>query len=364
MYTQQQTIFVLSMLSNLAITQKGTVDELEQYLAGRIDVHLQAAAPDIGVWTRVWGPAVFQAPLSNVADNVMYVARSSTTPPQYVVAIAGTNYNSAFDILIEDLFVSRQVPWGHGNPPAGAAISAGTFTGLTMLQFLTPGPTLPGGAQLLTGFLGTIVTQQVLVITAGHSLGGALSPALALWLLNTQAQWDPEGHATVFCQPSAGPTSGNAAFAQYYDQQLGSRTNRLWNSLDIVPHAWDESDLAELANLYDPAIPPDAIVDALVGVAEGMVEDEAYTQINDMTKGLPGTIDASIIDPSRLGFENYLIQAGYQHIDEYFTLLQVTIDAEVLAAVQAGMGIPAAERAAVRLRAQLERRGAITAAMR
>jgi hypothetical protein len=364
MYTQQQTVFVLSMFSNLAITQKGTVDELEEYLARRIDVHLQASAPDIGVWTRVWGPAVFQAPLSNVTDNVMYVARSSTTPPQYVVALAGTNYNSAFDVLIEDLFVSKQVAWGYGNPPDGAAISAGTFTGLTMLQFLIPGPTLPGATQTLTEFLGTVVTQQAQIITAGHSLGGALSPALALWLLNTQAEWDPQGRATLFCQPSAGPTPGNAPFAQYYDQLLGSRTNRLWNGIDIVPHAWEESDLGALPTLYNPAIPPDAIVDALVGVAEGMAEDGAYTQLNEATKPLPGTINASLIDPSRLGIENYLIQAGYQHIDEYFTLLQVSINAEVLAAVQAGMGIPAAKRAAVRLRAQLERRGAISAAMR
>src|SRR5215471_4476007 len=212
-YTQQQTVFLVSFLSNLAITQKGTVDELEAYLAEHIDAHLEASESDIGDWTRVWGPAVFQAPLSNVADNVMYVARTAQTPPQYVVAIAGTNFNSVFDILIEDFFGGRVVPWGYGSPPAGAASSAGTFTGLTILQCLMPGPSMPGGNQYLNDFLSMVVTQPVEIVTAGHSLGGALAPAVALWLLDTQAEWDPETRASISCEPSAGPTAGNDAFA-------------------------------------------------------------------------------------------------------------------------------------------------------
>src|SRR5262245_3052084 len=159
MYTQEQTVFFLSMLSNLAITQKGTVDELEQYLAGRIDAHLEASQGDIGTWTRVWGPAVFQAPGSSVTDNVMYVACNTASPPQYVVSIAGTNYNSVFDILIEDFLVGNQVAWWYGTPPAGAAIAAGTFIGFGMLQFLKPGPGLPGANQYLRDFLAASASQ-------------------------------------------------------------------------------------------------------------------------------------------------------------------------------------------------------------
>lgn len=364
MYTQQQTVFVLSMLSNLAISQKGSVEQIEAYLAGRIDAHLQSSQVNIGVWTRVWGPAVFQAPLSSVADNVMYVARSNTTPPQFVVAIAGTNYNSVFDVFIEDFLVGKQVSWDHGHPPPGATISSGTFTGLAILEFLVPGPGLPGANQTIDAFLTTVATQPVQVMVTGHSLGGALAPAMALWLLNTRADWDPQTRATIACQPTAGPTAGNAAFTQYYDQLLGSNTTRVWNSLDIVPHAWNEADLSALPDLYTPDIPPDFIVDALAGLVEGIAEDQGYTQINATTPALDGTIDTSQIDPSRPGFENYLVQAGYQHIDEYFNLLQVTISAELMAAVRAGMGAPAAERAVPWLRARLARRGAIPSAMR
>jgi Lipase (class 3) len=358
-YTQQQTVFVLSMLSNLAISQTGTVGDLERYLAEHIDMHLAASKRDIGAWTRAWGPAVFQAPGSSVADNVMYAALSATTPPLCVVAIAGTNYNSIFDILIEDFFVSAQVPWGYGQPPAGASISAGAFAGLTILQVLKPGPGLPGANQGLAGFLRTVTTQPVQVITAGHSLGGALAPAVALWLLNTRSEWDPQTKSTIACEPTAGPTAGNAPFAQYYDQALGPGTTRLYNSLDIVPQAWNDRDLSRLPTLYQPAIPPDLLVYGLTEAARAAARGGLYTQVDVATPALTGTIDATIIDPRAWAFENYLAQAGYQHIDAYFTLLQVSIGGGAMATLTAGMGAPAAAAAAARLRAKLERRGLV-----
>ncbi|MGH9905070.1 MAG: lipase family protein [Pyrinomonadaceae bacterium] len=54
------------------------------------------------------------------------------------------------------------------------------------------------------------------ISVTGHSLGGALSPAVALWLSDTKAQWDPSGRSSLACLPSAGPTSGDQAFATYY----------------------------------------------------------------------------------------------------------------------------------------------------
>jgi Lipase (class 3) len=362
-YNQSQTNFFLSMLSNLAITQKGTADAIEAFLAGRIDAHLQASVADIGVWTRVWGPAVFQAPLSQVADNVMYVAQSATTPPQYVVAIAGTNYNSIFDVLIEDFFVGSQVTWAYGHPPAGTSpkISAGTYTGLTLLQFMTPGPGMPGAPQKVADFLASVATQPIDVITTGHSLGGALAPTLALWLLNTQATWDPQGRATIYCEPSAGPTSGNADFANYYDQALGSHTTRIVNSLDMVPHAWNAADLASLPALYEPDIEPDLVVYGLAAAAAAASSGGDYTQIDPSTPPLTGTVDTSLINPNSYAFENFLVQAGDQHINEYFTLLGVTISTDAMAAVTQAMGSPAAVAAAPRLRAQLVRRQVIPA---
>ena len=70
-YTAEQTTFFFSMLTNLAGVMQGTPDEIERFVAGRLDVHIQDAKPRIGDWTRVWGPAVYQAPLSNYLRYLM-----------------------------------------------------------------------------------------------------------------------------------------------------------------------------------------------------------------------------------------------------------------------------------------------------
>lgn len=379
-YSQQQTVFVLSMMSNLAASQKGSPDQIEQYLAGQIDKFLAQMKSDIGTWTRAWGPAVFQLPGSSIADNAMYVAVNTSGPaPQYVVGIAGTNPGSIFDWVIEDFFVGVQLPWLYGRPPAGAALSLGSFTGLTVLQFMRPGPGLPGATQTIQAFLKTVVTQPVNVTCAGHSLGGALSPTVALWLLDTQSQWDPQTRATILCEPTAGPTSGNGTFAGYYDQRLGGGTTRLVNRLDMVPHVWNETDLAAIPALYTPDIPVDPGVEAFAGVAEALAQNGDYTQIEADTPPLEGKIATSLIDPKQSAFENYLTQVAYQHVQEYFELLNLLPGSlALLLALLKELGVPGASVAAAAapaaadassratrsssLRAKLARRGALPAA--
>lgn len=359
-YTPQQTTFLLSILSNLASQQKGTPDDIERYLAGRIDAHLETSKPGIGVWTRVWGPAVYQAPGSSVADNVMYVARNDAAPPRLVVAIAGTNPASALDVLVEDFFVGTQVPWFYGSSGPGAApkISAGTFVGLSVLQHLRPGPAMPGAGQTLSPFLAATTADKPTIVTAGHSLGGALAPAVALWLHDTQSAWNAGGLATVGCEPSAGPTPGDAAFAAYYDTQLGARTTRLFNDIDIVPHAWNEVDLAAIPALYAPALPSDALVAALAALAGELALDGDYAQLAPSAPALAGTVNTAIIDPSRPVFENFLAQALYQHTEEYFTLMKVSWTPELMTAMRAVAGTDIVARLSARYRTALARHGA------
>ena len=360
-YTPEQTTFFFSMLTNLAGGMEGTPEEIEQFVGGRLDVHLRASVADIGVWTRVWGPAVYQAPLSRVADNVMYVVRRAETPPRLVAAIAGTNGASAFDVLIEDLYVNNLVPWQYGHPRPGTdpRISVGTFVGLTALQCLAPGPGMPGANQRLPAFLGAALDRPMDVTITGHSLGGTLSVTLALWLLDTQAFWDPVVRATIYCQPSAGLTAGNRDFATYYDAMLGLRTMRIYNSLDTIPHYWNDADIARLPALYEPAIQPDLVVDALVAAARVAASGGDYAQNNRTTPPLVGAMDSRLINPAAPAFENFLAQAGYQHVQEYLTLMGVTTTPETLTALNALMGPPAAARAATRLCARLRRRQAI-----
>ena len=90
------------------------------------------------------------------------------------------------------------------------------------------------------------------IAVTGHSKGGALATTLALALRNAQGavgnvedRWDPDSKAEVSAYSFAGPTAGNAAFAQLSDQTIGARCRRVVNAHDIVPQAWA---IAALAN--------------------------------------------------------------------------------------------------------------------
>jgi len=323
-----QTLLVLSALSNLGSCVTGTVDQIEAYLTRAITSVLDRLRGDIGPWQVVWGPAVYQAWDSDLADNVMYVAKGTfdpAQPPQLVVSIAGTNPYSVFDWLLEDGFVSLQHPWPYGSPPSNLnpKIALGTSLGLYHLVTMIPGPGQPGFGTTLQEFLQAELTGNTPLVITGHSLGGALSPTVALWLSDTRSQWDPNGLATISCLPSAGPTSGNRDFATYYDSQLGGSTKRIHNSLDVVPHAWSRSDLEAIPTLYLPYIKPDALVTVLVDTAISISRNGDYAQILPSATALPGIVDQGLISPLNTDFQNFVIQMRYQHVDAYFALLNM-----------------------------------------
>jgi hypothetical protein len=73
---------------------------------------------------------------------------------------------------------------------------------VSILLATKPSAGLPGAGLTLPEFLRVAVQGQaaIQVETTGHSLGGALSPVLALWLADQQgtpAGWNPRGVATT-----------------------------------------------------------------------------------------------------------------------------------------------------------------------
>jgi hypothetical protein len=142
-----------------------------------------------------------------------------------------------------------------------------------------------------------------------------------LWLEETRLFWDPLRQTTLLCLPSAGPTAGNTAFASYSDGKL--RTDKFANSLDVVPHAWNESTLQAIGSLYAPYIPADPLICLLVGVAIKAADKGGYSQIEPGAPLIPGTVNTGIIDPSKPGIENFLAQAMYQHIDAYVRYFEI-----------------------------------------
>jgi len=310
---REKVLFHLSLSSNLVSGQRG--ENLEEKLYHAIQDKLQEYQEQLGRWEVVWGPAVVQPVKNGYVINAMYVAHSLDTPSWYVVSIAGTNPSSLFDWLFEDLLVKYQVPWVFGTEP-NAKIALGTAIGLDIILAAKPGGDRPNAGKILIEFLKDLPEKDIGLCVTGHSLGGALSPTLALLLKNIQLRWDSECKAKISAMSTAGPTAGNSAFSQYSDGILKEVT-RYWNSLDVVPHAWNETTLEQIKRIYVPSIPKNKGVNLLVNWAEKAALNGDYYQIKPNELPFEGEINQEIIDPKSPAFINFFRQVGYQHVEAY-----------------------------------------------
>lgn len=262
-YNLPQTVFMLSQGSNYLFDQKAPVSELQAAISwflntpgegffGRLNTpsssypclaSLEGASPD---WATVWGPVVYQAPLNAGATNAMYVARSAQLNT-YVIAIAGTNPTGWSALVIDDLNVgpANMVSWpptlntlttpsslswaNNPNDPNACSIDAGTSAGIDALYAMqdtsrTGNPTL---AQFLIALQASGGQAGQTLVFTGHSLGGALSPTLAMLFYPDAVASAASGNDTmpnlasgwenIYILPTAGPTPGTPAFAaQFY----------------------------------------------------------------------------------------------------------------------------------------------------
>lgn len=271
----------------------------------------------------VWGPYVYKFPLlAKTRDNTVYIAQNQNVKSQYVLAIAGTNPCEIWDWIFEDFIVGPQVRWIYGSAPSTAKVSLSAAFSLGIVQNARPCADLPSHGQRVKTYLASQAAGgKIEVVVTGHSLGGEMASTVALWLADTQGpqhikseQWDPNNNATVSAYTFAGPTAGNAEWAAYFDSRLGDRTCRIWNSMDIVPHAWNINDLKKLPDLYlsGGITMPQDLQDGLE-VVELLLAKSGYTQINEAQTPLEGTVNAALT--------NYLTQALYQHTQAYADLL-------------------------------------------
>jgi len=342
----QDQAFALAMFTSAAQNLEQNQDQQDKDLAhaayGLIKSAIATASATNGDyridnWQIVWGPAVppqLVGPAYSV--NAMYVARNAAAPSEYMIAIGGTNFNAFFDKIVEDLFTFAQVPWPYGYLEGlilapGAKIALGTALGLNILQNMKPDPDLPGGGKTLVEFLETIVGQKVNITVTGHSLGGALAPTVALWLANTQhdplsLNWDPKRNATLQLQTFAGPTPGNSAFAKFLGLKLGDGVKAHYNSLDVVPHAWQAFGtpaLVEIHAIYSSYVDKKTIESGWISLAAGaailLSAGGDYTPLPNLQR-FEGKFcsAAGVYDANAKPLTNYFTQLGYQHIPGYF----------------------------------------------
>jgi hypothetical protein len=262
-------------------------------------------------------------------ENLMFVVQSTRDPSHYAVVIRGTNPVSIANWLLQDFAIIVQTPWPYDSPPALAPkLSKGTARGLQALQRMTPAQGLPGAGVNLYQFLANRVYEsagrELRLSITGHSLGGALAPALALWLLDTRERsddpesppWDRRLSSQIEVFPFAGPSPGNKDFAAYYDSRLGDHTRRLYNAFDVVPHVWACAALQKLPALYHPEITPNWLVKLLLRAALYLAEGRDYVQI--MSQSLP-------LEGGRLSgvLHEYVPEMIYQHTAAYCELLKL-----------------------------------------
>lgn len=353
-YDLWQQAYILSLTTAGEFTLQGTPDAVAAALNTQLNSFFGQTntVTCIGQWETVWGPVVFENSPSSTsyADNTMYVA-ANADQTAYVVAIAGTNPNSKYDENDEDGDVNHTSSWAAAfpgsQPPAGLSpyISAGTQSGVNALLGMID--TLQNTNQTLATFLQSLPaskTKQATLIFCGHSLAGALAPTLALAFFNPAGgKLSLSNWGNVYVYPTAGPTPGNADFGTFFSTVFGSIgtgtyqvwNQNVWNSIDVVPHAWNIAMLEEISALYPASwkMPPLELTEYVDGAKtlsnEGAATMKWSPYKQCANQSLQGTYNSSFPVSDTTSFE---AQAGYQHTIAYDILLNVQSLAAIIRA--------------------------------
>lgn len=330
-YSEIQEMFLMNVSVNEGSDESGSGIEQKVYdkTRGFLDAY------HLSNWDIVWGPAVYSIIPKSKPDQIMFLAFDKSTS-RYFLSVSGTNPYSLLNWL-EDLDVGTTVQWPWNNAGNTVQIASGSKLALDVLIDMKTnarvnGATVGSPVSLINYLKSTFANAEAnssSLITGGHSLGGAISPLCALWLKDNQTEWDSTlAIKNISSWPSAGPTIGIAGFKTYYNSRI-PETYRIHNTIDVVPHAWNKTDLAAIKTLYNPEIPNSDCIDTLVVRSINKVKNIDYVQAGLIEKPLEGAVDKSIIKQSYPPGINFGIQLGYQHVDAYFKLLGIARNSDM-----------------------------------
>jgi hypothetical protein len=266
--------------------------------------------------------------------NLLYVAQDNGASGRYAVVVRGTDWNFLTDWL-DDFDVLDAHGWPYASPADPSILVAqGSWDGLQALLTMTSptqGQTL---GQVLAGLASRATTGLDLLIT-GHSLGGALATVLGLYLADTVGQW-AGGSAPIGLKTYtfAAPTTGNAAYAAYYDARSGLadvswQAFRIYNTQDLVPFAY-----ADLEGFVDADVPLSPLLSLEVSAMAATVQailngyGVSYAQVGNGVALDPASIDgqSSCANPATT-LDDFACWANFEHSSlTYMTLLGLDPD--------------------------------------
>jgi hypothetical protein len=204
--------------------------------------------------------------------NLLYVAEDTAATDRYAVVVRGTVWNFLTDWL-DDFDVLDTHEWPYASPAdPSIRVAQGSWDGLQALLTMTSQPDGQTLGQVLARLASQGSSSLELLIT-GHSLGGALATILGLYLADTVGEW--AGTASSIRLTSytfAAPTSGNQAYAAYYDARshltsISWHALRVFNEQDLVPFAY-----ADLGEFVDSGVPFSPLLSLEVAAMAAIVQ--------------------------------------------------------------------------------------------
>lgn len=266
-----------------------------------------------------WGP-VSHSPVQGLTmeDSLAFVVEEPDG--SFSLVFRGTNPFSISSWLRQDFQVSQLVRWTsvpadpenlkpHKLTKAERTSVPGISEGANLSLWIASH--LESQGQSLRDFFLTRPTPPVINV-CGHSLGGLIASTFALWL----KQHLQAGSSVSVCS-YAGPSAGNAPFADLYDQTLGAASYifaagipSTGQKLDAATIVWNQNDMKQLPGLYAP-LKMNWITRIFFAFFQHQVKDRNYRQVGS---GQTILIPSQIYNP---GTTDYFSQLAIQHTLPY-----------------------------------------------
>ena len=261
--------------------------------------------------------------ITNNNDNLSYILKSKYSTPDNNILIL-VNRGTVLSLLDikEDLEVYSLVKW-NTTKDKNIKISQGLNKALQITNSLTSDIFNVSSTSVDKLTISQLLTKEIsnnnktLLYITGHSLGGAITTAISLQIIEKYIRDINNEKLTVSTYNFAGQTVGNKSFANYYNNHLNTINNfnyyRIINPYDVVPFAFN--DLNGITSIGYPFSKLGLLeVSAVIKIINEFVTGKEYMHVG----GRPIKLNAVISTPPSCSKEvtsiiSFSCWATYQH---------------------------------------------------